>query len=268
MRIHHEIIHSHYALRKLYKEQGLNHWHHKIEIIYILAGVCEITIGKTMRRCSEGDVIVVPSGEIHLIRDVDNSLMYVCLFEPDMLHYFNVGTRYIERFIPSDLLKSAEIDREIFQVFQEIYQEHSSQEPWYDMLIRANIIKIYSHLIRHFEQISAEKSQISLKPPKFQQALLYIEENYDKNITLADIAAITHYNSSYVSSLFVTHTGSNFKAYLDNLRIGKASLLIEQTDRTLADIAEQCGFRNIRTFNNVFRRIKGITPGELRKTNN
>lgn len=268
MGVYHEIIHSHYSVRKLYKENGLNHLHQKIEIIYILTGTCEITIGTTTRKCIAGDVIVVHSGETHLIKDMDSSTLYICLFEPEMLGYFRSDTRYIKPYISGDFLRQAGIDQEIRHIFEEIYREHTSRETWHDALIRANIIKMYSLLVRHFERTPNEQQQFSLNPPKFQQALSYIEENYDKNITLSDIAQITHYNSCYVSSLFVTNTGLNFKAYLDNLRINKAITLIEQTDHTLADIAEQCGFRNIRTFNNVFRRIKGTTPGELRKVHN
>ena len=97
--------------------------------------------------------------------------------------------------------------------------------------------------------------------------LAYITEHYAENISLADLSATINYNASYISTLFVTYTGVNFKTYLDNFRINLAVELLRSSNQTVADIAAHCGYENIRTFNNTFKRITGTTPSFVRKEN-
>ena len=78
------------------------------------------------------------------------------------------------------------------------------------------------------------------------------------------MAKIINYNPSYVSSLFVSYTVVNFKSYLDSFRINKAVELIKNTNATITDISAQCGYENIRTFNNTFKRVTQMTPTQMR----
>ena len=76
-----------------------------------------------------------------------------------------------------------------------------------------------------------------------------------------------NYTPTYVSTLFVSCAGVNFKTYLDNFRVKKAADMLCSTQQTITDIASQCGYDNVRTFNNAFRRVTGQSPSQLRKNN-
>ena len=135
------------------------------------------------------------------------------------------------------------------------------------MLIQSNIIRLYSLLVRHFERQTPPENQSIARFENFQNVLRYITENFAGNITLAQVAKEINYTPAYVSTLFVTYAGVNFKSYLDSFRINKAVELVKNTDMTVLDIAAGCGYVNVRTFQYAFKRITGQSPSEMRKTN-
>lgn len=267
MRIFHEIIQDNFTISKRYNEGWIAHWHQRPEMVYILDGISEIKVGKTTKTCKAGDVIFFHSGEIHSINDVQDSVMYICTFNPDALYLGLSSMKYINNFISSEMQQKAGIAEEISRCFHAIFREDEVRDSWSEPLTRADVLKIYSLLVRHFERKDSERPQSLAKMQHFQKALIYIEDNYASDITLADVAKYVNYNASYVSSLFVAYTGQNFKTYLDSFRINKAVDMIKHTQHTFSDISWLCGFVNIRTFNNVFRKVTGVTPSEFKHTN-
>ena len=266
MRIRHELIPENYTVRNFRKLSGFDHWHQKVEMIYIRDGICEIKIGNKTASCKRGDMAIIHSGEIHSIKDVENSAMYICTFAPDILNYFCSQMEFVRNFISAEMMEEAGLSAEITRIFEEILKMDSSDIIWNDVLIQTDIIRMYSLLLGHFRREETEKPQNLAKLQHFQEALLYIEEHYAENITLSDVARVINYNTSYASSLFVSYTGKNFKTYLDSFRINKAVRLLQRTDCKIADISSQCGFVSIRTFNDVFRKVTGTTPRQLRNT--
>ena len=268
MNIFHETIVHNYTIGHLHnRDKDGFHWHQRAEFAYILEGECTITVGKEPHLCKPGDLIVVHSGEIHSFLTHGECDIYVCTFDPQLLYRFLPEIKFVQSYIPRQALEDAGIAAEITSLFREIEQEQTRQETCYDMIAQADIIRMYSLLVRHFEKETLPERKILAKFSEFQAVLQYITENYAENITLKSIADQLNYTPSYVSKLFVTYTGVNFKNYLDSFRIRHAIKQVKNTDLTIADIASNCGYNNIRTFNNAFRRITGISPSEMRKAN-
>lgn len=268
MKILHEQIQYNYTITKRQRKNvGHDHWHQRTEFVYILEGQSRIRVGKEEYYCNAGDISVIHSGEIHSITNDAGCAMYICTFDPSVLYYFQTETRFIKNYISADEIQKAGITEEVRRIFDEISQEKEQEVKCHEMIIQSNIIRLYSLLVRYFEREALLDNKSLIKFQHFQNALQYIEKNYSKNVALADIAATINYNPSYVSKLFVTYTGVNFKSYLDNFRINQAIKMLKKTDKTILEISAQCGYDNIRTFNHVFKRITGVTPTALRKTN-
>jgi YesN/AraC family two-component response regulator len=102
-------------------------------------------------------------------------------------------------------------------------------------------------------------------PKSIQEAIEYIEYNYNKDISMKLIADIVFLNSSYFSELFKETVGINFSDYITQLRIKKAKELLSTTHFTNYQIAEKIGFKNATYFNVVFKKIEGVTPKNYRK---
>jgi AraC-like DNA-binding protein len=97
-----------------------------------------------------------------------------------------------------------------------------------------------------------------------QEILEYLDVNYMHPITLADAARHANMSLFYFSRFFKSISGMSYIAYLNSIRVNQAERLLLSTDKSILDIALECGFSNIRTFNRVFKQVKLRTPSELR----
>jgi YesN/AraC family two-component response regulator len=102
-------------------------------------------------------------------------------------------------------------------------------------------------------------------PKPIQEAVKYIDSNYNKDISMKLIADIVFLNPSYFSELFKETIGIPFSDYITQLRIDKAKELLSTTHFTNYQIAEKVGFKNATYFNVVFKKIEGVTPKNYRK---
>jgi AraC-like DNA-binding protein len=93
-----------------------------------------------------------------------------------------------------------------------------------------------------------------------QEVIRYIEENYNKNISLTDVADYFQFSTVYMSTLFKTTAGINFKEYLTNVRVKHAKELMEQGEK-IYNVSYQVGCNNVDTFIRMFKRVTGISPG-------
>lgn len=103
------------------------------------------------------------------------------------------------------------------------------------------------------------KSNIILKP-----ALEYIQHNYNKTISLDEVAAICNISTSYFSKLFKKIVGENFSNYVNKIRINEAKLLLETTDTPITNISLDLGFDDCGYFIKVFKKQEGVTPSVYR----
>lgn len=97
------------------------------------------------------------------------------------------------------------------------------------------------------------------------KAKTYIEENFDKDFKIDDVAALVGLTSSTLSRLFQKCLATTYTNYLINFRINKSIELLLQTDCRVTEIADQCGFTSLRDFSRSFKKIKGASPVTFRK---
>lgn len=93
-----------------------------------------------------------------------------------------------------------------------------------------------------------------------------IRENYAENLTLKSLSQKYYINSSYLGQMFRKQYGQSFRDYLSAYRISKAEYLLLHTDKKIAAIAEEVGYRDLDYFINRFIALKGVTPARFRRS--
>jgi len=88
--------------------------------------------------------------------------------------------------------------------------------------------------------------------------------NFDKQITLTEVAKLANMTEAAFSRFFKSRTGMTFIDSLNEIRLGHASRLLIDTTRSIAEIAYHSGFNNISNFNRIFKKKKSSTPKEFR----
>jgi Response regulator containing CheY-like receiver domain and AraC-type DNA-binding domain len=95
-----------------------------------------------------------------------------------------------------------------------------------------------------------------------RKAVEFIHQNFDKNISLTEAADYVGVSASYISRLFKEECGVGFAEYLNQVRVERAKLLIENGEMKLKDIVSRVGFNNYNYFFRVFKELVGMTPLE------
>ena len=93
----------------------------------------------------------------------------------------------------------------------------------------------------------------------------YLVCNYCNKLSLEEISAYVGMSRTYFSIFFKTHYKEGFSDYLTRLRVEKAAVMLAHTDAPIPSIATQCGFKTVQYFTRAFKKVKGITPGSLRR---
>ncbi|MFD0711513.1 helix-turn-helix domain-containing protein [Paenibacillus sp. GCM10027626] len=92
-----------------------------------------------------------------------------------------------------------------------------------------------------------------------------IENRYSDDISLDIIAAELKMSSAYLSVYIKEKTGENFIWHLNRIRIQNAKKLLASSDLNIQSIGEKIGYRNVTSFNRMFKKLTGATPGEYRR---
>ncbi len=132
-------------------------------------------------------------------------------------------------------------------------------------LLRNKVVRNYNSLMEKLKGVKP-KNLSNESASKMETVCEFIKEHYMDELTrelLADAAGV---NVDTFSRLFNQHTGKSLNEYICELRIAEAMNRLTETENTITRISIDVGFDNIRTFNRVFKKIRGITPGEFRET--
>lgn len=131
------------------------------------------------------------------------------------------------------------------------------------MLYNKNAKKYYIDDLNELSDIlEDDKNLYSVTSIKL--AIQFITKNFDKNITLKDVADEVFLSQNYLSELFKKETGEGFYEFLSNYRIKRAKELLVTTNLKIYEVAENVGYNDSITFGRAFKKIAGVTPNSFR----
>ena len=108
--------------------------------------------------------------------------------------------------------------------------------------------------------------QYSYNSRRIEKTLEYMNQNFDKPITLNEVARLANMSDAAFSRFFKQRTGNTFIDSLTEIRLGHASRMLIDTTQSVAEIAYHCGFNNISNFNRIFKKKKSCTPKDFRES--
>lgn len=253
------------------------HWHSEFEINYIISGSAEFICGDSRFVSAEGDIIIIPPNMFHAIypREGFRQLYDTVVFSPEMLGVSENDRCAVDCVRPlanGDLGLNTRITGEniyydeIRTAVENIFSCAKGNTSRLDMLMKSELLRLF-WLLEESGDIFRVSGNTLSRSEMIRPAIEYMNENYCGNITVERLAEAAHLSKSYFMRCFKKIAGIGAIEYLSQLRVKKVCKLLAETDRTAADIAFECGFRNLSNFNRQFREIMGCTPREYRKYN-
>lgn len=229
------------------------HFHNYIEVVYLINGKCPVTLNGESFILNEGEVFIAFPNQVHSYTNDYNHSALVAIFSPDLIK------RYKERFyswIPEkSIFKADENFEKLFSLFLNEFEYVSDEVK--EGYLCALISKVLEKLTLKKE--TADSSNI------LKSVIKYCKENYEKDISLEKLAEELNVSKFYLSHIFSDKINISFKDYINSLRVEKALSLLEETDFSITEISELCGFNTVRTFNRAFRKNCNTTPVDYRK---
>ena len=94
----------------------------------------------------------------------------------------------------------------------------------------------------------------------------YVAENLAGDLSVEVLAVVAGFSRPYFTKIFTKETGKTPSMYVINERLKQAKRLIYTTDKSIAEIATECGYFDTASFIRLFKRMEGVTPLALRKS--
>lgn len=150
-------------------------------------------------------------------------------------------------------------------------QEDDFQDAWIDSYrqlpdIFENAARMLAYLHDQIRDRLSDGSAVKVEThhAAVQEILEYVNHNFFKDISVADLSRMFFINPNYISQLFKKEVGSNFTEYLTRLRMNYACRLLKESKLSIEQIGEKCGYNDYFYFAKVFKREMGKTPTQYR----
>ena len=229
-----------------------HHFHKNYEIAYVLSGKALYSVNDKQQILEEGDFSICLSNEIHSVKTLDNSKIWIGVFSEDFVYEFKkriegkTGSDF--KFRCSDPIRKFLLDNLIMNRPSDI------------LMIKSCLYALCSEYLKSVVLVERDNRRGVL----MADIVEYIEANFKKNVTLKDLSAHLGYDYCYLSKAFNSLFSTSFNDYLNTFRTDYAISLLANTNITITEIAFESGFQSIRSFNYVFKKQTGMSPAEFR----
>lgn len=143
--------------------------------------------------------------------------------------------------------------------FEKILIEFNCREYLYDKICSSLIAEILSEMIRQSLGLNVIKID-----GRINSILDYLNNNFSLPITNKMVGDLFGYHPNYVSNLFQKQLGITLHQYILQIRINKAKNYLLETDMSISEIAEICGFGNNQNFAKKFKQFVHCSPNKYR----
>lgn len=143
--------------------------------------------------------------------------------------------------------------------FEAVVQNFSKKDAASKLELQSALYALLAACVRHTDTAQPQDGRI-------MPALLYLQENYTKAVSVEHLASLCHLSSSQLRRLFRTTFGKAPIAYKNALLLADAKKLLENAELSIGEIADMLGFYDIYAFSHFFSAMQGCSPRAYRKS--
>ena len=263
-----------YAKRKKAPYFGVNwHFHDEFELMYIIKGEGVRIVGDSMDYFNKEELVFLGSGVPHVFKNDEN-------VSKNEIDYIVVK---FNRIIGGqDLFKIPElasINRFLKRAGKGLIFSNTTVLKLKKQLIKLAKSKNEDRIIlllKVLKTLSAQEDcnelstdtfllkSSSLGEDRTKKVINYISENYNKNISLEDLAAISYMTTNSFCRYFKNRTGKTAFQFIREFRINKACQMLINGEKNISQICFDTGFNSLSSFNRVFKSLKQISATEYK----
>lgn len=260
-------------------EKGMfaEHHHTAFEITMVLSGSGIYSTKKAEFEFESGDIFFFSTDEFHWIKRLNTKAEFINIhFEPRFIWADNFGVsskELIKIFFSkkkkplNKISNTNEASPVIKELIFKIENEFTEKKQEFGAMLKIHLINILVETLRSYDkQLSQIDISYNTQMLKYMDdALNYIDEYLDSELTLETLSDVAHMSKTYFCCQFKKLNGISPWEYITIKRIERAITYLESTDMTRLEIALKCGYNNTANFYHAFKRVTGKTPGDFKK---
>ena len=250
------------------------HCHPEAEFFYLEKGNITFFIEDKTYELSGGDLVFIPPNMIHYAKKV---LGEACTYDALVFSlewisgylggegnlYSNTLCKYREDAIR--VYHNVPEEPERIRSLLEFRNYAKSPIQSYEMRLLGELMIHLQDIFNEVYEMVAGSEAVDPSREGILKGIDYLMQHYDEQVTLSEVAAESGYSESYFCHRFKDITGYAPFAYLNRIRVIKASERLIISEDKVTKIATDCGFENISYFNRVFKKQMGVSPVVYRK---
>ncbi|MBE5732873.1 MAG: AraC family transcriptional regulator [Clostridiales bacterium] len=229
------------------------HFHRNFEILYVTRGEMEGEVNGVPFNAQEDDIVFVSNYYTHYHNCTQEPHEHCCVIVPAGMSADFIG-KFKNKTFPC-LLNDKEFNRKIKDIL--LIPEFNSMP---ELVKKGYMMVVFGMLLDHYDTVEVETSPDT---ELIIQILNYIEDNYQKDLTLDTLAKQFGYNKYYFSKLFSRYVKENLTTYINIIRLQHLmKQAVKQSKPNIASLAFDNGFDSLATFYRYFSKMYGCSPSE------
>ena len=260
------------------------HWHAEYELIRVLEGTLTVTLNEKSFDMKAGELVFVHGGILHA--GVPKDCVYECIvFDLNVfLKQTQASAAYIQRvidrsafvyhhFVPcneitgtKDEVEQKSINRAV-EIIRNVFESMAGKKTGYELAVIGGLYQFFAVVFSEHLYLDAlpHTSRKDVKRTmQLRRVIDYIDQHIGNQITLSQLAGAASMSPRYFCRFFYQMTHHTPIEYLNLQRIEYACYALSTTDEPVTEVAMNCGFNDLSYFIRIFKRYKGITPGQYR----
>lgn len=252
------------------------HWHNELELGLIVSGSVVVETGSETRQLHAGEGFFFNSNVLHAaaLVDADSCEIHSVVFHPRAISGNTdniIWQKYLKPLMENqtcpgfDLTPETVWQNQVLDCLDSLWRA-AEQEPFgYEIQIRNELSTIVA-LLSENQPVVSKKSfgKAQRDNARIKEMLTFIQANYDRELTIEDIASACSISASECIRCFRATIGTTPIAYLKSYRLQQAALKLQLSGDKISAIAESCGFQEMSYFAKSFKEVYGCTPSEYR----
>ncbi|NBD26966.1 helix-turn-helix domain-containing protein [Paenibacillus glycinis] len=251
------------------------HWHDHIEWIYVKEGQARIQVDGSFEQLDKGELAFVNAKQLHSAVRLEPDTELICIVFNEALvrgsglditeHHYFVPYLNQQAKWPSWMRNADPYIEEMNASFSRLLAEFTSKQSGYELLVKAELLRIFGLYFRYAEQDTNQSPSRAQKPYDFSSLLRTLRERYQETISVGEAARMVSLSPSHFCKIFKSVTGKTLIEYMHMLRVQEAERLLLDTDYPVTEIASLVGFSNMTYFGRVFKKVRSKAPSAIRK---
>lgn len=245
-----------------------HHWHGETELFYVQKGRFQLSLNGREYSLNEGDLCYITEGALH--GGIPQNCIYECLvFNTSILLNNNIVHNYLKDVENSHTLIQpifTHLQPGILKCASRMFAAARTKRPGWELLALAGLYDFYGTVIQqNYRETASGDTAAFQRVRQIKMSLEFIEQNYQRPITLEQLAHVSGLSAKYFCRYFRNILQKTPIDYLNYYRVERACFLLEENKLSVTDIAYACGYNDSSYFVRCFKKYKGVTPNQYAK---